>query len=69
MSALEFLDTNMLVYSYDVSDAQAGIAQDLIDELLGGEFVISTQVLAEFASTLLHKMKPAANSRRSHGDT
>jgi predicted nucleic acid-binding protein len=30
---------------------------------LVGEFVVSSQVLAEFTSTLLHKMSPAARAR------
>ena len=60
MSAVEFLDTNILVYSFDAVDPRKqGIAQDLVDRALDGDFVISGQVLAEFASTLLHKMKPA----------
>lgn len=59
MSAAEFLDTNILVYSYDTVDARKqGIAQDLVDKALDGGFVISTQVLTEFASTLLHKIAP-----------
>jgi predicted nucleic acid-binding protein len=60
MSAVDFLDTNILIYSFDTFDARKQeIAQDLVDRALDGDFVISLQVLAEFASTLLHKMKPA----------
>ena len=54
------LDTNILIYSFDTVDPRKqGIAQDLVDRALDGDFVISGQVLAEFASTLLHKIKPA----------
>ncbi len=61
MSDLEFLDTNVLIYAYDITaDAKRSIADDLIQRALSGEFLISTQVLAEFASTLLHKLRPAA---------
>jgi predicted nucleic acid-binding protein len=60
MSVHEFLDTNILVYAYDPSDRQKQkIAQDLVRRALAGEIVISTQVLAEFAATLLHKISPA----------
>ena len=60
MSAVEFLDTNVLIYSFDTVDPRKQrIAQDLVDRALDGDIVISGQVLAEFASTLLHKMKPA----------
>ena len=61
MSAPDFLDSNILVYAYDVSDARKQhIAQDLVRKAIRGESVISTQVLAELAATLLHKLSPAA---------
>ena len=61
MPAPDFLDTNVLVYAYDVSDpAKQGIAQDLVRRAVAGECMMSTQVLAEFAATLLHKLSPAA---------
>ena len=61
MSVREFLDTNVLVYAYDPSDRRKQqIAQSLVRRALAGEIVISTQVLAEYAATLLHKMSPAA---------
>jgi len=61
MYVREFLDTNVLVYAYDPSDRRKQqIAQSLVRRALAGEIVISTQVLAEFAATLLHKMSPAA---------
>ncbi len=61
MSA-DFLDTNVLVYAYDVTDSKKQkVAQELVNRALAGEIVISTQVLAEFATTLLHKLTPPAH--------
>ena len=61
MPAPEFLDTNVLVYAYDPSDPhKQRIAQNLVRKALAGDILLSTQVLAEFASTLLHKMQTAA---------
>ena len=61
MPALEFLDTNVLVYAYDPGDSRKQrIAQELIRRALAGDCLLSTQVLAEFAATVLHKMQPAA---------
>jgi predicted nucleic acid-binding protein len=59
MPAPDFLDTNILVYAYDVTDpAKQAVAQDLLRKAVAGRLVISTQVLAEFAATLLHKLIP-----------
>jgi predicted nucleic acid-binding protein len=61
MLAAEFLDTNILVYAYDASDpGKQSLAQELTRRALAGEFLISVQVLSEFASTLLHKISPPA---------
>jgi len=61
MSALEFLDTNVLVYAYDPSEPRKRqIAQNLVRRAVAGEIAASSQVLGEFAATLLHKLKPAA---------
>jgi predicted nucleic acid-binding protein len=61
MTAPDFLDTNVLVYAYDPGDPRKQrIAQDLARKALAGDILVSTQVLAEFAATLLHKMQPAA---------
>jgi predicted nucleic acid-binding protein len=61
MPAPEFLDTNVLVYAYDPGDPhKQRIAQNLVRRALAGDVLVSTQVLAEFAATLLHKMQPAA---------
>ena len=63
MPAAEFLDTNVLVYAYDISDPKKqSIAQELTRRALAGEFVISVQVLSEFASTMLHKASPPATA-------
>ncbi|MGD0570283.1 MAG: PIN domain-containing protein [Candidatus Sulfotelmatobacter sp.] len=64
MPGHDFLDTNILVYAYDISDpAKQRVAQDLVRKAVAGGFVISTQVLAEFAATLLHKLSPAPSSQ------
>jgi len=61
MPAPDFLDTNVLVYAYDSSDSRKQrVAQDLVRRALAGDILVSTQVLAEFAATLLHKITPAA---------
>jgi predicted nucleic acid-binding protein len=60
MPGPDFLDTNVLVYAYDVTvPAKQSIAQDLVRKAVVGGLVISTQVLSEFAATLLHKLDPA----------
>jgi len=64
MSGHDFLDTNILVYAYDISDpAKQRIAQDLVRKAVAGGLVTSTQVLAEFAATLLHKLSPAPSTQ------
>jgi len=61
MSGPDFLDTNVLVYAYDSSDRRKQkIARELVRGAVAGELVMSTQVLAEFAATMLHKKTPAA---------
>ena len=61
MSALEFLDTNILVYAYDRSEPRKQqIAQALVRRAVAGEIAASSQVLGEFAATLLHKLTPRA---------
>ena len=62
MNAPEFLDANVLIYAYDPDDSRKQrIARALMKRALDGTIVLSTQVLAEFASTVLHKKKPPAN--------
>lgn len=61
MTAPDFLDSNILIYSYDPIDPRKReIAQGLLRRAIQGEAVASTQVLAEFASALLHKKIPPA---------
>jgi predicted nucleic acid-binding protein len=61
MPAPEFLDTNVLVYAYERGDSRKRrIARDLVRRAVLGDILVSTQVLAEFAATLLHKVEPAA---------
>ena len=61
MSAVDFLDTNVLLYAYDGSNPRnQQVARGLLRQAVAGGAAISTQVPAEFASVLLHKMKPAA---------
>lgn len=63
MSAPDFIDTNVLVYAYDAGDPRKSrIARDLLLQALSGKILVSTQVLAEFAATLLHKMSPPARA-------
>jgi predicted nucleic acid-binding protein len=63
MPGPDFLDTNVLVYAYDISDPRKQrVAQELVRRAVAGDLVISTQVLAEFAATLLHKLSPAPAS-------
>jgi predicted nucleic acid-binding protein len=57
MSGLSFLDTNILVYAYDPSEPQKQrVSKELVKGALLGRSMISVQVLAEFASTMLHKV-------------
>lgn len=64
MSGADFLDTNVLVYAYDESDPRKQqVARQLLKDGVTGKIVISTQVLAEFAATMLHKVSPPAATR------
>jgi predicted nucleic acid-binding protein len=61
MPAPEFIDTNVLVYAWDPGNTRKQrVARELVRKALEGDIIVSTQVLAEFAATLLHKMAPAA---------
>lgn len=61
MNAPDFLDANVLIYAYDDADpSKQTVARALLREALRGRSVWSSQVLAEFAATLLHKMSPRA---------
>jgi predicted nucleic acid-binding protein len=57
MTGPDFLDTNILVYAYTPGDARKQkIAQGIVGKALSGEAIASSQVMAEFAATLLHKV-------------
>ena len=61
MSGADFLDTNVFVYAYQFNDRdKQRVAHELVEGAVAGKFVISVQVLSEFASTLLHKASPSA---------
>jgi predicted nucleic acid-binding protein len=61
MTGRDFLDTNVLVYAYDSSDRRKQeVAMGLLRKALAGHMKVSTQVLAEFSSILLHKIFPPA---------
>ncbi len=63
MSGADFLDTNVVVYAYDDSRPQKQeVARRLLKGGVSGKIVISTQVLAEFAATMLHKVSPPATA-------
>jgi predicted nucleic acid-binding protein len=58
MSGCDFLDTNILVYALDVADPRKHkIARPLVARAVAREFVVSVQVLAELATTLLDKYR------------
>ncbi len=62
MTDIGFLDSNVLIYAYQFNDPEKQKrGQELLRAAIAGKFVISTQVLAEFAATLLHKFSPPAN--------
>jgi predicted nucleic acid-binding protein len=64
MPGADFLDTNVLVYAYELDDSNKHrVAQDLVKRAVLGKFVVSTQVLSEFASTLLRKASPPATPK------
>jgi predicted nucleic acid-binding protein len=56
-----FIDSNVLLYAWDPgSREKQRIARSILLGAIDGAGVISSQVLAEFASALLHKTKPPA---------
>ena len=64
MSGPDFLDTNVLVYAYDANHPEKQrVARQLLKSGIAGKAVISTQVLAEFAATLLHKIFDSSEGR------
>lgn len=61
MSDKVFLDTNIIVYSFDKSDpAKNTKAKQLLDLMYGNShYVISTQVIQEFCNVAFRKMVPS----------
>lgn len=56
MNGRDFLDTNVVLYSLnDSAPVKHRVAQTLVAKAIAGEFVISTQVLAELAAVVLRK--------------
>src|ERR1035438_9268421 len=63
MSGADFLDTNVVVYAYDGGNPRKQqLARQLLKGGVAGRVVISAQVLAEFAATMLHKASPPATA-------
>jgi len=63
MADIGFVDSNVLIYAYQFNDPEKQRrAQELLRAAIGGKFVISTQVLAEFTATLLHKFSPPVDA-------
>ena len=56
---MKFIDTNILVYVADIRDPQKqGIAEDIVAAALDSDgFLISEQVLNEFSSIAMSKLK------------
>ena len=64
MAGRDFLDTNVLLYSLnDSAPVKHRIAQRLVARAIAGEFVISTQVLAELAAVVLAKFADRVTPR------
>ena len=58
-----FLDTNIIVYSFDeLSSAKRRISEKLIKEALSGKGSISFQVIQEFLNTATKKFESPMNS-------
>jgi predicted nucleic acid-binding protein len=63
MNGASFVDTNILVYAYDPDHKKKHpIAQRILRDAVHGDGMISTQVLGEFASVFLHKLKASPKS-------
>lgn len=63
-----FLDTNILVYAYDTTDADKhAAAQDVLRPGRTDHLIISTQVLTEFYAVVTSKLRPpiAADDART----
>lgn len=65
---MKFFDTNILVYVADIRDPQKQrIAEELVTAALGSDgFLISEQVLNEFSSIALSKLKIAKDAIKEY---
>ncbi len=63
----EFVDTNILVYAYDLTAGRKhGQAQEIMERLWeSGEGVLSTQVLQEFYATVTGKIPQPITPRKA----
>ncbi len=59
MTALSFVDTNVLIYAVDLNPAVSSKRQTALQLLATSEFGLSIQVLQEFYSVVTRKLKPA----------
>jgi predicted nucleic acid-binding protein len=68
MSAAEFfLDTNVLVYTFDqTAPVKQAKAQALLEQALLGEGCISFQVIQEFLNLALRKFDPPMSEAQAH---
>ena len=58
MSARFFLDTNIVIYCFDLgAPEKRDRALGLVEQALGGDGIISTQVVQEFLNVALKKFK------------
>ena len=63
MSAIEFLDSNILAYAYDKRyPEKRRTAQQLLKRAMAGQAMVSSQVMSEFAAVLLDKFSPPVES-------
>jgi predicted nucleic acid-binding protein len=54
----------VLIYAYDYTEPEKRrIARQLVREAIEGQHVISTQVMAEFAAAMLHKVTPQVDPK------
>jgi len=60
-----FLDTNILVYSFDNGNPEKQeISKSLLKELFESEYCfVSTQVISEFCNICIKKMQPPLNEK------
>ena len=67
MSVRFFLDTNVLVYSFDAREPRkAKLARELIEKAMSqGSGIISTQVVQEFLNLALTKWNSRTKVQRS----